>query len=55
MTVYKNHRIVIRSQRNIAELLKDHEAVVVQLRKDKTSEEDNDDLGTADFFFNSYG
>ncbi len=34
----------------VAELLKDHEAVVVQLRKDiTTSEEDNDDLGTADF------
>jgi hypothetical protein len=33
--------------------LKDHEAVVVQLRKDiKTSEEDNDDLGTADFCCN---
>jgi starvation-inducible DNA-binding protein len=34
----------------INELLNDHEAVVVQLRKDiSTSEEDNADLGTADF------
>lgn len=34
----------------VAELLKDHEAVVVQLRKDiATSEEENEDVGTADF------
>ena len=34
----------------VAELLKDHEAVVVQLRKDiETSEEENGDVGTADF------
>lgn len=34
----------------VKELLNDHETVVVQLRKDiKISEEENNDLGTADF------
>jgi starvation-inducible DNA-binding protein len=38
------------SKEMIKELLDDHEAVVVQLRKDiTTAEEDNADLGTADF------
>lgn len=38
------------SKAMIKELLEDHEAVVVQLRKDiTTAEEDNADVGTADF------
>lgn len=42
--VYPNRKEMVQ------ELLNDHEAVVVQLRKDiTTSEEENADLGTADF------
>jgi DNA-binding ferritin-like protein len=33
----------------INELLNDHEAVVVQLRKDISTSEEDSDLGTADF------
>ncbi|MDG2431305.1 DNA starvation/stationary phase protection protein [Flavobacterium sp.] len=38
------------SKAMIKELLNDHETVVVQLRKDiSTAEDENDDVGTADF------
>jgi hypothetical protein len=36
-------------------LLSDHEAVVVQLRKDIKTSEENADLGTADFDCNVTG
>jgi DNA-binding ferritin-like protein len=51
----KNLQLFILIERNGKKVLSDHEAVVVQLRKDIKTSEENADLGTADFLTNVTG